>query len=149
LRPLAHKLGEGGTEGPFAEALAALAAASMDVEGSAQTLEAALAVLERMDAQYIMAYVLNAAAEIDLSAQRWRSATERAGGALAAARIAGRTPELARAHILLARAAVGRGEVDAARVHLRELEPEDQGQLGHYARARLGELMAICGLRQH
>jgi DNA-binding SARP family transcriptional activator/tetratricopeptide (TPR) repeat protein len=148
LGPLGRKLGDGGTEGPFAEALAALAAAAKGAAGSAETLEAAINALAKMDAQYILAYVLNAAAEIDLSAQRWRLATERAGRALAAARIASRTPELARAHILLAAAAVGRGETDAAREHLRGLEPDDWGQLGHYARARLDGLMAICGLRQ-
>jgi DNA-binding SARP family transcriptional activator len=148
LKPLARKLGDGGTEGPFVEALAALAAASMDAEGSPETLESALAVLGKMDAQYILSYVLNAAAEIALSGQRWRLATERAGRALAAARIAGRTPELARAHILLAGAAVGQGDVERAREHLQEVEPDDLGQLGHYARARLDGLMAVCGPRQ-
>jgi DNA-binding SARP family transcriptional activator len=148
LRPLAGKLGEGGTEGPLVEALDALAASATSTPGSDARLESVLAVLARMDAQFVLGYALNAAAEIDLSAQRWERAGDRARRALEAARVSGRTPEIARAHVLLARAAVGHGEVAAARRHLQQLEPADHGQLAQRLRAGLQELMASCGLEQ-
>ena len=148
LRPLASKLGDGGTEGPLVEVLDALAAASTRASNSDARLEAALAVLSKMDAQYVLAYALNAAAEIDLAVERWERAAKRAGQALAAARNSGRAPEIARAHILLARAAVGRGDVAAGRGHLQQLEAGDYGQLSHHARAGLEALVAICGLQQ-
>jgi DNA-binding SARP family transcriptional activator len=145
LRPLARKLGDGGTEGPLVEALAALAAASRGEPASEERLDAALAVFAKMDAQYGSAYALNAAAEIDLSAGRWERAAARAAEALAAARVSGRSPEIARAHILLARAAVGRGEVAAAREHLQQLERDGRAHLGYRARAGLEEIVAACG----
>ena len=148
LRPLARKLGEGGTEGPLVEALAALAAASTGEPAGDARLDAAVAALARMDAQYVLGYALNAAAEIDLAGQRWQRAADRARGALAAARTSGRAPEIARAHILLARAAVGGGEVGAARQHLQQLDAADHAQLARRVRSGLDELVARCGLEQ-
>jgi DNA-binding SARP family transcriptional activator/tetratricopeptide (TPR) repeat protein len=137
LEPLAAKLGEGGTEGQLVQTLAALAAAAGGAPDGAETLDRALAELARMDAQYLLAYALNAAAEIEIGAGHWERAARRAREALGAAEIAGRAPEVARARVLSARAAYACGQLDEARREIERLREGDIEQLSARARASL------------
>jgi hypothetical protein len=142
LGSLAAKLGEGGTEGPLVEALAALAAAAAAEPSSEAALETAVGQLTRLDAQYLLAYVLNAAAEIDCLHRRWDSAASRAEAALSAARSSGRGPQVARAHALLARVASAQGDQEQTRRQLEELDRCGADQLSAPSRAALGSLVA-------
>ena len=142
LGSLAAKLGEGGTEGPLVEALAALAAAAAAEPGSEAAVDTAVRQLIGLDAQYLLAYVLNAAAEIECLHGRWDRAAYQAGAALGAAQSSGRRPQVARAHALLARAAAARGDEEQTRRQLEELERCGAEQLSAPSRAALGSLVA-------
>ena len=124
--PLAAKLG-GGSEGAFAEALVALAQlASGDVGAGARVDQAARA-LERLDASFLLSYVLNGAAEITIARGDAAHARAQAERALTAASAVDRASEVARALALLAHASALEGIRAEAQRHLdaaRSIAPE-------------------------
>jgi DNA-binding SARP family transcriptional activator/tetratricopeptide (TPR) repeat protein len=103
LAPVAAKLGDA-SEGPFGEALAALAELSVAPnENATARFDAALRALAECDAKGARAYSLVAAAELDLTRGELDRARRRATEALDASRATGRRSETAMAQILLAR----------------------------------------------
>jgi hypothetical protein len=143
LEPLAAKIGEGGTERPLVDALAALAATARDEPEGPRALDSAIGVLETMDAKYVLAYVLNCAAEMEARAGRWERAAQHARAALQAATITSRAPEIAHAHVLIAGAAAAHGRVAEVREELALLDQGDIEQLSARARAAFEQLMTI------
>ena len=119
LAAVAAKLGEG-SEGPLAEALAALACLALGAPGAEERLEAALAILRDIDTKGLLAYVQNLAAEIDLAAGRPGRAAQRAEEALRAASVVDRRSQIALARAALAEAALAAGDRETAAAHLRE-----------------------------
>lgn len=153
LAPLAARLGDA-SEKPFGEAVAALAELSMAgeraradggalerapdscEEAALQTsLDMALHALADADAKGARAYVLVAAAERDLAAGRIERARRRATEAEAAAEAVGRRSELALARLILARAALSRGDVGAAEQALALVAAEAERAFSLNARA--------------
>lgn len=93
---------EGGSEGPLAEALMALASYALDPCTEAHgALERALTQLRAQDSKAVLAAVLNQAAELDLRRGEAERARARAREALDAARLVGRERQLARAQGML------------------------------------------------
>jgi transcriptional regulator with XRE-family HTH domain len=135
LEPLAAKIGEGGSERAMIDALAALAATARDEPDGEIALQSSIRLLEKMDAKYILGYILNSASEICARLERWARASEHARAGLQAAMIAERAQEIARSHVLLALAARARGNEREATEHLYQVEQSHLEQLP--ARARL------------
>src|SRR5690242_18263567 len=123
LIELAAKMGEGG-EAPFSEAMRALARFGLGAVGSTAEVERALQALEAIDAKVLFAYALALAAEIDLDAGRVDAAEARAAHALEQATAIGRRSEITWAEVLLARVAIARGDLPAARRRLAAIRGE-------------------------
>jgi DNA-binding SARP family transcriptional activator len=140
LEALAARFGEGGSEGLAARALAALAAIRLGDSIGRAALTDTIARLQSIDAKFVLAYVLNSAAELDLGARRWQEAREHAKDGLAAARVSDRAPEIVRARVLLAQASFGAADVKAAERELAEIDAADVAQLSARMRAILDRL---------
>jgi DNA-binding SARP family transcriptional activator/tetratricopeptide (TPR) repeat protein len=123
LDPIAARLGEG-SEGPFAEALRALARLALGEVGAASEVEHAITSLRAIDSKAHLAYVLDTLAEHLLVAGDSAGAWRRAKEALGAAEAVGQTSEAAVARALLARVAVDRGARDEALALLRACGPD-------------------------
>jgi tetratricopeptide (TPR) repeat protein len=114
LATLASKLGEG-SERPYAAAVAALyGVARRDPEGTA-ALDDAVTRLERIDARFLVPDILGIAAELYYRAGSLDLARELAERAMGVGDNVSRPFESARAHALLARIAMDRGDPDEAR----------------------------------
>jgi DNA-binding SARP family transcriptional activator len=111
------RLGEG-SEGPLAEALAALARLALGEAGAAGRLDAAVATLRAIDTKGSLAYVQNLAAEIDLAAGRPEQARQRAEEALRAAAAVDRQSQMALALAALAQADLATGDRQTAAARL-------------------------------
>jgi hypothetical protein len=142
LVPIAAKL-RGGSEGPFARALAALCARA---GGATDTrLEESIRELCLADAKHRLAFVLTRAAELDLRGGDAAAARARAGEALRAAEALEASSEIAHAHAVLARAAAALGDSAAAASHLEALRGMSGRALS--ARARAAAAAAMSGRR--
>ena len=117
LLAIAAKL-RGGSEGPFARALAALCAYAGPQATESPDLEAAIKELRLADAKHRLAYVLTRAAEVDLRRGATETARGRAAEALEAAAALEAASELALANVQLARAATAEGHAEIAARHL-------------------------------
>jgi DNA-binding SARP family transcriptional activator len=111
---VARKLGEG-MEGPFAEALSALAAYAADRPGARAALDEKLDALRSADSKGVLAYVLATAADLDLAAGRITEARALATEAVAAGTAVERVSEVAAARAVLLRATLAAEDHDAAR----------------------------------
>jgi len=145
LRPLAERLGEGGSEGPLVDALEAVARLRAGDAGADAAVDAAARALERIDSQYHLGSVLNTAAAIDLHAGRLAAARRRAGAALRASTVANRDVEIRRAHLVLAAVEAREGRPDGARAELDAAGPVDADALPAHARALLAALGPLAG----
>jgi DNA-binding SARP family transcriptional activator/tetratricopeptide (TPR) repeat protein len=138
LRPeldrMAEKLGEDGSEGPLARALAALAHFERGDEDAAGEVDEAVRALERVDSRYHLAYVLNTAAVVDLRAGRLVDARRRAAAAKVAADAVERTGETRRAEMLLAAIDAREGRPENARLLVKGARPEDFASLPRRSR---------------
>jgi hypothetical protein len=143
LRPLAERLGEGGSEGPVVDALEALARYRSRDPAASAALEASARALERIDSQYHLGYLLNTAASIDLEAQDTRAAGPHAEAGLRASLAAERDVEIRRAHLLVAAIARRDGRIDDARTAARALGPIDPDALPARARRLLTEITPL------
>ncbi len=124
LRAVAGKLGEG-SEGPVADALAALARRMLDAEGASGELAGALERLRAIDVNRFLAYTLNLAGRHDLERGELAEAARCSEEALAAAAASGRghSPTVI-AESTLARVAALSGDGDGAARHLALAEAE-------------------------
>jgi hypothetical protein len=102
LRRRAAKLGEG-SEGPWADALEALARRRRSETEAEARLEAAIRALREVDTKARLATALNLAAADDFARGDTQTAERRANEAREAARIVGRQGQVARADALLDR----------------------------------------------
>src|SRR5262249_47148054 len=145
LRLLAARLGDG-SELPFADALAALAACLAGEPNARARLPAAIAALRLIGSKGQLAYVLDMAAGLAPGAGRLAQARDRAAEALGCAEAVGRPSETALARALLAQAAARVGARDEA---VRTLGPALQ-QVGTPdglpLRARLAVVEAAAAL---
>jgi len=148
LAAVAGKLGEG-SEGPIGEALAALARRMLDAPDAGAELAAALERLRAIDVNRFPAYTLNLAGRYDLERGELAEAVRCCEEALAAAAASGRghSPTVI-AESMLARAAVRRGEADAATLHLARAEAEAARPelLSGFAAAALDEARGALGI---
>jgi hypothetical protein len=143
LGRLAEKLGDDGSEMPFARTLTALAKLAQGDDGA--EMDEAVRALERADSRYHIAYVQNTAAIIDLQAGRLRDARRRADAAKRAAEAVERTGETRRAELLLAAVDAREGRPENARVLLTRVGAEDSASLPRRTRdilPLLAELIA-------
>jgi tetratricopeptide (TPR) repeat protein len=147
LRQVAAKM-IGGSEPQVAAALEALARAGCG-EGEAADLDRVAAEVRKVDAKNMLAYTLNAAAELDLRAGNREQARRRATEALAAATAVGRPSQIAGAHAVLGRIALLDGDARAAQAHLdaTDLHRRQPLVLAAHARARLDELEDLLSRR--
>jgi DNA-binding SARP family transcriptional activator len=138
LAPVAAKMGEG-SEGPIADALEALArsAAGEDV---GTELDRAIDRLRAVDAKGMLAYVLNSAAVLDLARGDREAARVRAGEALQAAEIVGRSTQAVIARAVLGRVALADGDRATAMRQLDTLREDVGAPLRVSARARAAAL---------
>jgi DNA-binding SARP family transcriptional activator len=145
LARLSEKLGDDGSEQPFARTLAALARLAKSEDGAEREMDEAVRALERADSRYHVAYVQNTAAVMDLSAGRLRDARRRADAAKRAAEAVERTGETRRAEMLLAMVDAREGRSDTARLLLSRAQSDDSASLPRRTRdilPLLAELIA-------
>ncbi|HXN33056.1 MAG TPA: hypothetical protein VN894_14395, partial [Polyangiaceae bacterium] len=136
LRAVAQKLSGEGTEGAIAAALEALALrGSGHPEGPAKVVRA-IEALVAADAQAILAYVLTAAAEMEIQGGAPAMANQLAARALAAAEPLGKPSALILAHVVLSRCALGRGDAATGGKHLAEARGLLEHPYGVSKRAR-------------
>jgi DNA-binding SARP family transcriptional activator len=133
LSAIAAKL-RGGSEGPFARALAALCARAAG-HGGEDRLDQSIEELRIADAKHRLAFVLTRAAELDLRRSDPAAARARATAALNAAEVLDAPSEIAHAHAVLARAATALSEKAEAGRHLEALNKLAGSTLS--ARARI------------
>ncbi|HEY2900459.1 MAG TPA: AAA family ATPase [Polyangia bacterium] len=112
----------GGSETEIADALTALAQAACG-HGDPDAMNAVAQRLRVVDAKSMLAYTLNAAAELDLRDGRREDARTKATEALAAATAVRRLSQVAVAHALLGRIAVAAGDARTAQEHLTAAQP--------------------------
>jgi DNA-binding SARP family transcriptional activator len=136
---LAERLREG-SEAPMAQALRALCAYALSTGDGGSMLERALAELRVVDAKQRLAFVLIAAAEIDLKRGNGGVARQRAEEALELARALERPSDTVMARVLLARAAVLQGDDAASKRQLAELHPDTLRGASAQARAAVESL---------
>jgi hypothetical protein len=117
------------------DALAALATAARDEPDGEIALTSAICLLEKLDAKYILGYVLNSASEIYARLEQWERAAGYARAGLQAATVAERAQEIARSHVLLALAAAASGDEREVTKQLYQIEHNDVNQLPARARA--------------
>ncbi len=141
LRPLAAKMGESG-ELPFAQALEALARRMLQLPDAARGLSVAVEQLRVFDSKAHLAYVLNAAAQIDFEEGNMAAASSASEEALVAAQATQRVWEAAISRALLARVLVAQGDLTGARARLGAIGVGGAGFGGLSARARSAELLA-------
>jgi len=147
LDELAARLGEG-AERPAAACLRALDALARALPGAQERLEAALVDLRAADSKGMLAEVLCRAAALDLAAGRGDRAAARAAEALDCATAVGRRGQIASARLASARAALARGDREAARAHIVAATAEDRpvGTLGGALRDAIGRLERQLGI---
>jgi hypothetical protein len=119
LLTLGDKL-RGGSEEPFARAMAGLCAYAIDDE--AEGLEAALADLRIADAKHRLAYILTRAALLDCERGRVDTATQRATEALGYATLLERATEMLLANAVLAHECSVTGDRKGAARFAKEVE---------------------------
>jgi len=119
LLTLGDKL-RGGSEEPFARAMAGLCAYAIDDE--AEGLEAALGDLRIADAKHRLAYILTRAAMIDCERGRAESAARRATEALGYATLLDRATEMLLANAVLSRDCAAAGDRQGAAKYAKEVE---------------------------
>jgi DNA-binding SARP family transcriptional activator len=119
LGAVAARIGAGGSEGPFAEAMAALLALAEDRPGALARVDEAAAVLRKIDSQGALSFTLATSGELELARNHVPSARRRAEAALAAAQRLAAASDIGVAGALLARALAAAGERDAAAAQLR------------------------------
>ena len=136
----------GGSEAEIAAALTAVAQAACG-KADPGTLIAVAERLRVVDAKSVLAYTLNAAAELALRAGRRDDARAQAGKALAAASAVRRVNQIAVAHALLGRIAVLDGDAVTAQSHLEAVQPLLREPLALTAHARQ-QLVALEDLLQ-
>jgi DNA-binding SARP family transcriptional activator/tetratricopeptide (TPR) repeat protein len=141
LEPLVAKLPEG-SEGPFVDALGALARLALGEVGAPSAVEAALATLRTIDSKAHLAYALDVLAEQDAHAGRASDAHRRGEEALRAAEAVGQKSEAAVARSLLARLAFDRGDRGEALALLNVCVPDLATPLALSARARVAVVRA-------
>jgi hypothetical protein len=110
----------GGSEEPFARAMAGLCTYAIDDE--AEGLEAALADLRIADAKHRLAYILTRAALLDCERGRVESATKRATEALGYATLLERATEMLLANAVLSRDCAATGDRKGAAKFAKEVE---------------------------
>jgi DNA-binding SARP family transcriptional activator len=147
LRPLAERLHEAGDEGPVAEALGALARFAAG-EGTADSMDAALARLAALDSKAHLAHALNLAAGVRLSRGEGAAAASLAERALAAATGVQRRSEMALARATLAGAALREADADRAAGWIRPALPDlaEGDALSARAREALRAAATAAGL---
>lgn len=109
LAPVAAKMGEG-SERPFADALEALADWMLGDAAAVDRMERAISTLRDIDAKALLARVLTIAATIDLQHGHQHRASLRAEEARRVAEAVGHRSGVVMAQVLLARAALDRGD---------------------------------------
>lgn len=132
----------GGSEIPFASALAALCRIAAGDASAQAELEAALRELRLVDAKYRLAYVLTRLASIEAGARRAEAARAHALEALEVARLLDRPSEIVLAHVALARAAAVSGDAAGSERHLEELRRESLHGVSAHAEQAVEHLLA-------
>ena len=120
--PIAERLGEG-SEAPFAQALAALAALQLDEPQAGAQLARSFSALRAIDARGLYAYAANAWAELSLERGQYADAAKRAADAVEQAGSVERRSEVVVARALLARASFALGDRKGARSQVEQLLP--------------------------
>jgi hypothetical protein len=143
LAPVAAKMTEG-IEGAVADALEAVARLASAVPGADGHVERAVARLREVDAKGMLAYVLVAAADIDLLAGRRESAERRAQAALTAAGAVQRRTLVAASAALLAELALANGDRAGAAARLEGVAADAAapGAISERVRARVRRVSA-------
>jgi hypothetical protein len=131
LLALGDKL-RGGSEEPFARAMARLCAYAID--DKAEGLDAALADLRVADAKHRLAYILTRAAMIDCERGRAETATRRATEALGYATLLDRATEMLLANAVLSRDCAAAGDRKGAAKYAREVERISRAGAAAWAR---------------
>ena len=130
----------GGSEGPFAAAMAALCDHAAGDAAAGTRLDAALESLRLADAKHRLAYVLTRAAETDLSRGEAAVARARAEEALRAAEVLECPSDIALARELVARASELLGDSAEAARQVEALAGIDPHPLSAHARAAIEAL---------
>jgi DNA-binding SARP family transcriptional activator len=138
LSPIADKL-RGGSEAPFAKALAALSQYALG-DGDAGALDQAVEELRVADAKHRLAFVLTRAAQIDVRRARLPLAQRRAEEALRLAQVLESPSDVVLARVLLAHCATALEDAGARRHQLDELDAAP-AVLSAHARLALESLL--------
>jgi DNA-binding SARP family transcriptional activator/predicted ATPase len=131
----------GGSEGPFAAAMAALCDHAAGDETAGARLDAALESLRQADAKHRLAYVLTRAAETDLYRGAAEVARARASEALRAAEVLQCPSDIALARVLVARASELLGDSAEAARNAQALAGIDPHPLSAHARVAIEALL--------
>ncbi|HEX2166767.1 MAG TPA: AAA family ATPase, partial [Longimicrobiales bacterium] len=148
LLEVTRQMGEG-SDGPFAEALQALSCLGTVDDDAVERLDSAIARLRDVDSRWMIAYVQNVAAWLDLDRGKTHTARQRAEEALAAAELVERRNEIAVARAMLARIAGAKNDRPAALQQIAGVRRDvtDPGVLS--ARARRAIAIATQTLGDH
>jgi hypothetical protein len=136
LLTLGDKL-RGGSEEPFARAMAGLCAYAIDDKD--EGLEAALADLRVADAKHRLAYILTRTAMIDCERGRLEVANKRATEALGYATLLDRATEMLLANAVLSRECAATGDRKGAAAYAREVERINAAGAAAWTRAIVDE----------
>jgi hypothetical protein len=147
LRPVAMKLGRGGSELALIDALEALARLKNGDETATAAVDAAAEEIERVDSRYHLAFVLDAAAEIDVEAGRLERALRRADSARRSAAVVDRIVEVQRARLVAAAIAVREQRCDEGRQIVREIENANPERLPARLSARVQQIRQLLMTR--
>jgi tetratricopeptide (TPR) repeat protein len=148
LRPLALKLGPGGSEEAFAAAVLALARLAVGEPDAAGEVDAAVARLDQIDARYLMPEVLNVSAQIRYARGDRDLARTQAEQALALAVSVDRPLEAARAHAVLACVTAQDGSREGAVDHINAAREAGSDQLSAGARNWLRDAESMLAAQQ-
>jgi tetratricopeptide (TPR) repeat protein len=136
LTSLAARLGGGGSEAAFAQAITALVTLAEWEPGADSAFDDTVEELERMDAAFLTPDLIGIAAEYEYRAGDMEAATAHAARALKLGDRVGRSHEVFRARALLACIAARRDAFDEAEEHLQAVPREDRKLPGHVAALR-------------
>lgn len=131
-----------GSEIPFARVLEAVLNYAVGDDASHEVLEPAIEALRIADAKHRLAFALTRASELELKRERTSDAERHATEALSMAQALGRASEIALAHVALAKCALVRKDLAAAKIHLDALRGTPLAELSAQARAAAESVLA-------
>lgn len=135
LKPVAMRIKDG-SEGPFTEALEALALLQIHEDEAVSWVDDAIEKLRKIDSKWMVSYIQSFVADISINKWDLEGARRRAEEALAAAEAVDNKSAVAIAHAILARIAIKKKNIEKAGDHLQTVQNNDRNKYNISARAQ-------------